>query len=73
MLGSLGLFYQDVTERRVLEKQVQMGQKMEAVGAFPEESPTTSTFFLGVILGYIQSHNEKPGPGEFFVRIRRGN
>jgi len=53
VLGSLGI-YQDVTERRVLEKQLQMAQKMEAVGRLSGGIAHDFNNLLGVILGYIQ-------------------
>ena len=53
VLGSLGI-YQDVTERRVLERQLQMAQKMEAVGRLSGGIAHDFNNLLGVILGYIQ-------------------
>jgi PAS domain S-box-containing protein len=53
VLGSLGI-YQDVTERRVLEQQLRMGQKMEAVGRLSGVIAHDFNNLLGVILGYIQ-------------------
>jgi len=53
ILGSLGI-YQDVTERRVLERQLQMAQKMEAVGRLSGGIAHDFNNLLGVILGYIQ-------------------
>ena len=53
VLGSFGI-YQDVTERRVLERQLQMAQKMEAVGRLSGGIAHDFNNLLGVILGYIQ-------------------
>ena len=53
VLGSLGI-YQDVTERRVLERQLQMAAKMEAVGRLSGGIAHDFNNLLGVILGYIQ-------------------
>jgi PAS domain S-box-containing protein len=63
VLGSLGI-YQDVTERRVLEKQVQMGQKMEAVGRLSGGIAHDFNNLLGVILGYIQVIKRSLVPGD---------
>ncbi len=62
VLGSLGI-YQDVTERRVMEKQVRMGQKMEAVGRLSGGIAHDFNNLLGVILGYIQVIKRSLVPG----------
>ena len=53
VFGSLGI-YQDVTQRHVLEAQLRMAQKMEAVGRLSGGIAHDFNNLLGVILGYIQ-------------------
>jgi PAS domain S-box-containing protein len=62
VLGSLGI-YQDVTERRVLEQQLRMGQKMEAIGRLSGGIAHDFNNLLGVILGYIQVIKRSLVPG----------
>jgi PAS domain S-box-containing protein len=62
VLGSLGI-YQDITKRRVLEQQLQMAQKMEAVGRLSGGIAHDFNNLLGVILGYIQVIKRTLVPG----------
>jgi PAS domain S-box-containing protein len=63
VLGSMGI-YQDVTERRVLERQLRMAQKMEAVGRLSGGIAHDFNNLLGVILGYIQLMKRRLVPGD---------
>jgi len=63
VLGSLSL-YQDVTERRVLEGQLQMAQKMEAVGRLSGGIAHDFNNLLGVILGYTQAMKRRMDSGD---------
>lgn len=48
------VFVEDVTEKRVLERQLQMAQKMEAVGRLSGGIAHDFNNLLGVIIGYSQ-------------------
>jgi two-component system cell cycle sensor histidine kinase/response regulator CckA len=62
VLGSLGI-YQDVTQRGLLERQLRMAQKMEAVGRLSGGIAHDFNNLLGVILGYIQVIKRSLVPG----------
>jgi PAS domain S-box-containing protein len=65
VLGSFGI-YQDVTERRALERQLQMAQKMEAVGRLSGGIAHDFNNLLGVLPGYVQViKQESQPPGRF--------
>ena len=58
------VFAEDVTERRVLERQLRMAQKMEAVGRLSGGIAHDFNNLLGVILGYIQVIKRNLVPGQ---------
>src|SRR6267378_4975375 len=57
------VFAEDVTERRVLERQLRMAQKMEAVGRLSGGIAHDFNNLLGVIIGYIQVMKRSLVPG----------
>jgi two-component system, cell cycle sensor histidine kinase and response regulator CckA len=59
----LEVFAEDVTERRVLERQLRMAQKMEAVGRLSGGIAHDFNNLLGVIIGYSQVLKRSLGQG----------
>ncbi|MBZ5528821.1 MAG: PAS domain S-box protein [Acidobacteriia bacterium] len=57
------MFAEDVTEKRVLERQLRMAQKMEAVGRLSGGIAHDFNNLLGVIIGYSQVLKRELGPG----------
>ena len=57
------VFAEDVTERRVLERQLRMAQKMEAVGRLSGGIAHDFNNLLGVIMGYSQVLKRTLGTG----------
>ena len=57
------VFAEDVTERRALEQQLRMAQKMEAVGRLSGGIAHDFNNLLGVIIGYIQVIKRGLTPG----------
>ena len=58
------VFAEDVTERRMLERQLRMAQKMEAVGRLSGGIAHDFNNLLGVIIGYIQVMKRDLIPGQ---------
>jgi two-component system cell cycle sensor histidine kinase/response regulator CckA len=58
------VFAEDVTERRVLERQLRMAQKMEAVGRLSGGIAHDFNNLLGVVIGYIQVIKRTLVPGQ---------
>jgi PAS domain S-box-containing protein len=56
------VFAEDVTEKRVLEKQLRMAQKMEAIGRLSGGIAHDFNNLLGVIIGYSGVLKKKLGP-----------
>lgn len=61
-LAYFEVFAEDVTERHVLERQLQMAQKMEAVGRLSGGIAHDFNNLLGVIIGYSQVLKRALGP-----------
>lgn len=61
-IAYLEVFAEDVTERRVLERQLRMAQKMEAVGRLSGGIAHDFNNLLGVIIGYSQVMKRMLGP-----------
>ena len=57
------VFAEDVTDRRVMERQLRMAQKMEAVGRLSGGIAHDFNNLLGVIIGYIQVMKRSLVPG----------
>ena len=58
------VFAEDVTERHVLERQLRMAQRMEAVGRLSGGIAHDFNNLLGVIIGYIQLIKRSQIPGQ---------
>ena len=58
------VFAEDVTERRVLERQLRMAQKMEAIGRLSGGIAHDFNNLLGVVIGYIQVIKRTLVPGQ---------
>jgi two-component system, cell cycle sensor histidine kinase and response regulator CckA len=61
-LAYIEVFAEDITERRVLEKQLRMAQKMEAIGRLSGGIAHDFNNLLGVIIGYSQVMKRTLGP-----------
>jgi len=62
-LSCFDVFAEDVTERRVLERQLRMAGKMEAVGRLSGGIAHDFNNLLGVIIGYSQVLKRRLDPG----------
>lgn len=62
-MAYLEVFAEDVTEQRVLERQLRMAQKMEAVGRLSGGIAHDFNNLLGVIIGYSQVLKRNLGSG----------
>jgi two-component system, cell cycle sensor histidine kinase and response regulator CckA len=60
--GGFEIFAEDVTDRRILERQLRMAAKMEAVGRLSGGIAHDFNNLLGVIIGYSQVLKRKLGP-----------
>jgi PAS domain S-box-containing protein len=58
-LTSFDVFAEDVTEKRILERQLQMAAKMEAIGRLSGGIAHDFNNLLGVIIGYSQLFKKK--------------
>ncbi len=70
---NMEVFAEDVTERRVLERQLRMAQKMEAVGRLSGGIAHDFNNLLGVIIGYIQVMKRTLVPGQPSYEYADGN
>jgi two-component system cell cycle sensor histidine kinase/response regulator CckA len=61
-LAHFEVFVEDVTEKRVLEKQLRMAQKMEAIGRLSGGIAHDFNNLLGVIIGYSRVLKRELGP-----------
>src|SRR5882762_8134738 len=61
-LPSFAVFAEDVTEKRILERQLQMAGKMEAIGRLSGGVAHDFNNLLGVIIGYSQLFKRKLDP-----------
>src|SRR5579863_3990706 len=61
-LPSFDVFAEDVTEKRILERQLQMAGKMEAIGRLSGGIAHDFNNLLGVIIGYSQMFKRKLEP-----------
>jgi two-component system cell cycle sensor histidine kinase/response regulator CckA len=62
VVDCLDVFAEDITERRVLERQLHMAQKMEAIGRLSGGIAHDFNNLLGVVIGYSQVLKKSLGP-----------